>query len=188
MQIKTFFFAAVLLFSAASVKAQTNIPADYIKGTITLADGSVIPGYIKDNLKKTASVTYVDYTGANKKTYEASQINGINIEATEYISIKGDFFKRLSAGKLNFLQKASNSAGKVSYNGSQPVFNSGTEGKVGDYFVYADKELKLINKKSVESFINTNLTGCIAAIEKAKSINGDIAKLQEAVDIYNKTN
>lgn len=186
MQIKPFFFATALLFSAA-LNAQTNIPVDYIKGAITLADGSVVPGYIKNNLKKSGTITYIDNTGANKKTYEAIQINGIKIEAAEYISIKGDFFKRLSAGKLNFLQKASNSSGKVSYNGTQPVFNSGTEGKVGDYFVYTDKELKLINKKSIESFINTNLTGCAAAIEKAKAINGDIAKLQEAVDIYNKT-
>ena len=186
MQIKTFFLATALIFSAAA-NAQTNIPADYSKGSITLADGSVVTGYIKDNLKKSASVSFIDNSGSNKKSYDASQINGIKIETAEYSCIKGDFFKSLSAGKLNFLQKASNSAGKISMNGSQPVYYSGTEGKVGDYFVYADNNLTLINKKSVEAFINTNLTGCTAAVEKAKTINGDIAKLQEAVDIFNKS-
>lgn len=187
MQIKTILTTAAFMFAAVAVKAQTNIPADYTKGSITLANGSDVSGYIKDNLKKSASVNFISSNGTDKKTYDASQINGVKIEAAEYICVKGDFFKTLSAGKLNFLQKASNSAGRVSMNGSQPIYLSGTEGKVGDYFVYADNNLKIINKKTVETFINTDLTGCTAAIEKAKAINGDIAKLQEAVDIFNKS-
>jgi len=185
MQIKNILTAAALLIATAAVNAQTNIPADYAKGSVTLADGSVVDGYIKDNLKKSASVNFISNSGADRKTYDAGQINGVKIDATAYVCIKGDFFKTLSAGKLNFVQKASNAAGKVFMNGSQPVSYSGTEGKIGDYFVYADNSLKLINKKTVDTFIDTDLTGCIAAIEKAKSINGDIAKLQEAVDIFN---
>ena len=186
MKIKQLFYAAVLAISFTSVKAQTEVPAGFTKGIITLADGSVVPGFVKDNIKKSASVVYVDNNGANKKNYSGSQINGVTIDAATYICISGDFFKTLSVGKMNFLQKASNSSGSVSYNGTEPVFNNGTEGKIGDYFAYADNKLKLLNKKSLESFINTDLAICAPAVAKAKAINGDIAKLQEAVDIFNK--
>ena len=185
MKIKQLFFAAVLLFSFTAVKAQTEVPAGFSKGTITLADGKIVSGYVKDNIKKSASVVYVDNAGA-KKTYSGSQVNGVTIDAASYICISGDFFKTLSAGKMNFLQKASNASGSVSYNGTEAIFNNGTDGKIGDYFVYVDNKLKLLNKKSLESFINTDLAVCAPAVEKAKAINGDIAKLQEAVDIYNK--
>jgi hypothetical protein len=186
MKTKQLFFVSLLIISFSVAKAQTPAPAGFAKGSITLADGSVIDGYVKDNIKKMASVVYVDNSGANKKTYAASQINAATVEATGYICISGDFFKTLSAGKMNFLQKASNASGNVSYNGSEAIFNNGTEGKIGDYFVYADNKLKLLNKKTLESFINTDLAVCAPAVEKAKAINGDIAKLQEAVEIYNK--
>ena len=186
MKIKQFFYAVAFLFSFTAVKAQTGVAAGFTKGTITLADGSTVAGYVKDNIKKSASVVYVDNTGANKKTYSGSQVNAVTIDATNYICISGDFFKTLSVGKMNFLQKASNASGSISYNGTEAIFNNGTEGKIGDYFAYADNKLKLLNKKSLDSFINTDLAVCAPAVEKAKAINGDIAKLQEAVEIYNK--
>lgn len=186
MKTKQLFFTSLLIISFSVAEAQTPAPSGFTKGSVTLADGSVINGYVKDNIKKSASVVYVDNSGANKKTYSASQINAATVEATGYICISGDFFKTLSAGKMNFLQKASNASGNVSYNGSEAIFNNGTEGKTGDYFVYADNKLKLLNKKTLESFINTDLAVCAPAVEKAKAINGDIAKLQEAVEIYNK--
>ncbi|MEI9956784.1 MAG: hypothetical protein WDM90_10895 [Ferruginibacter sp.] len=185
MKIKAILFTLALSLSLIIVHAQTVAPEGYTKATITLADGTAKTGFIKDNIKKSAAVTFVDETGKNKKVYEGSDINALTIDAASFICINGDFFKTISAGKLTFVQKASNASGKASYNGTEAVFNSGTEGKIGDYFVYADKKLKLLNKKTVESFINNDLTGCTAAIEKAKSINGDMAKLQEAVDIYN---
>lgn len=188
MQIKTILLSTLITFTAASVKAQTEIPAGYTKGSVTLANGTVVTGFVKDNIKKSTSVGFLDNAGTGKKTYEGSNINGVTIDDVNYVCINGDFFKSLSAGKLNFLQKASNASGKVSYNGTVAIINNGTEGKIGDYFIYAANNLKLINKKTVESFINTDLTGCMAAIEKAKTINGDIARLKEAVEIYNKTN
>lgn len=183
MKLTTIFYSAVLAFSVTGIQAQTEVPAGFTKGSITLANGSIISGFVKDNIKKSATVVFLDNTG--KKTYEGSQINGLTIEAGNFICINGDFFKTISTGKLCFLQKASDASGKASYNGTEPIFNNGTEGKIGDYFAYAEKKLKLLNKKTVEAFINTDLAGCTAAIEKAKNINGDMAKLQEAVDIYN---
>jgi hypothetical protein len=173
-----------LAFSIAAVNAQ-SIPEGYIKATITLANGIAQTGFIKDNIKRSASVTFVDESGNNKKVYEGSGINEVKTGAATFICINGDFFKTICTGKLCFVQKSSNAASKASYNGTEAVFNNGTEGKIGDYFIYADKKLKLLNKRSVASFINTDLAACAAAVEKAKTINGDIAKLQEAVDIYN---
>lgn len=188
MKITPFFLAMALFVLTATVNAQNSTPEGYTKASITLADGTVQSGYIKDNIKKSASVTFIDESGNNKKVYEGADINGVKKDAENFICINGDFFKTISTGKLNFLQKSSNASGKVSYNGAEPFFSSGTEGKIGDYFIYADKKLKLLNKKTIESFINTDLLGCAEAIEKAKAANGDIAKMQEAVEIYNHSN
>jgi hypothetical protein len=173
-----------MAFSIAAVKAQ-SIPEGYTKATVTLANGTEQTGYIKDNIKKSASITFIDESGNNKKVYEGSEINGVKTDAASFTCINGDFFKTICTGKLCFVQKSSNAAGKASYNGTEAVFNNGTEGNIGDYFIYADKKLKLLNKKTVAAFISNDLANCTAAIEKAKTINGDIAKLQEAVEIYN---
>ncbi len=184
MKLASIFYAAALVLLCTSATAQSETPPGFSAGSITLADGTTVTGFIKDNIKRSAAVVFTDNTGS-KKTYEGSQLNGVKIDGAYFICINGDFFKTLCTGKLCFLQKASNASGNASYNGTEPVFNSGTEGKIGDYFAYADKKLKLLNKKTVESFINTDLAVCTAAVEKARSINGDIAKLQEAVNIYN---
>jgi hypothetical protein len=184
MTLKTTLFSFLLAITVITTKAQSEIPAGFAKGSIILPDNTVLNGYIKDNIRKSATVLFVDNTG-NKKTYEGTAINGVTIDTENFVCIGGDFFKTLSAGKLNFLQKSSNAAGKASYNGSEAVFNSGTEGKPGDYFSYTNNNLKLLNKKTIESFISNELNGCVAAIEKAKAANGDIARLKEAVDIYN---
>jgi len=185
MKIKAILSTLALSLSLITTHAQTAVPEGYTKATITLADGSSKTGFIKDNIKKSAAVTFVDETGSNKKVYEGNGINAITIGDASYICVSGDFFKTICIGKLDFVQKASNASGKASYNGTEAVFNSGTEGKIGDYFIYADKKLKLISKRTVESFIATDLVACTEAVEKAKTINGDIAKLQQAVEIYN---
>jgi len=185
MKITKTFFALACCISVATVNAQSSTPEGYTKATITLANGTAQSGYIKDNIKKSASVTFIDASGGNKKVYEGSDINAVTIDAANFICIQGDFFKTICAGKLNFVMKSSNASGKASYNGTEAVFNNGTEGKIGDYFIYADNKLKLLNKKTVASFINTDLTGCAAAIEKAKTVNGDMAKMQAAIETYN---
>lgn len=183
MKVKLLMMATLLATVFSPVLAQ-DMPAGFVKGSVTTGDGSVSEGYIKDNIKKSASVVFIDAKGA-KKTYNGSQLNAVKVDGTPYICIGGDFFKPLSTGKMNFLQKASNASGSLTYNGTEAVVNNGTEGKIGDYFVYAGNKLKLLNKKTLEAFINTDLAVCAPAVEKAKSVNGDIARLQEAVDIFN---
>lgn len=184
MKIKHFFYAALLTFSFTPALAQ-DVPSGFVKGSITAGDGSVTEGYIKDNIKKSASVVFTDGRG-QKKTYTGNQLNAVNVNGAGYICISGDFFRSLSAGKMNFLQKASNASGNLTYNGTEAIISSGTEGKIGDYFIYTGNKLKLVTKKNLDAFISSDLAACTPAAEKAKTINGDIAKLQEAVDIYNR--
>jgi hypothetical protein len=184
MTLKTAFYSLLFVITATTTNAQSEMPAGFAKGSIILPNNTVLTGYIKDNIRKSAAVVFVDKEG-NKKTYEGNAINGLTIDAENFICIGGDFFKTICVGKLNFLQKASNAGGKTAYNGSEAILASGTEGKPGDYFSYASNNLKLLNKKTIESFISNELNGCVAAVEKAKAVNGDIARLKEAVDIYN---
>jgi hypothetical protein len=186
MKIRQQLLAIALLFSAAAASAQTTaIPEGYAKAEISLADGKVISGYIKESIKKSASVVFIDEAGQNKKTYDGASINSLKTGTDTYLCISGDFFKTLSIGKLALLQKSSNSAGKVSYNGSDAIVSNGTAGKIGDYLIYTDNKLKVLNKKTTEAFISNDLAGCSAAIEKASTANGNMLIIKEAVDIYN---
>lgn len=178
--------AAVAIILLVSVQAQA--PQGFEMGTLTMADGSALSGYIKDNLKKDASVIFTSNDGDSKKKYNGSTLNVVTINGVEYRCIMGDFFKVICAGKICFLQKSSNASGKVTYNGSEAIFASGTEGKIGAYFTYTNNQLFHITTKTVDAFINGQLSTCAAAMEKAKSINGDIALLSESVTIYNNEN
>jgi hypothetical protein len=182
---KTIILTATLLFFLLNIQAQ--IPAGFVKGTVTLADASTVNGYIKDNIKKGA-VVFVDENGANKKSYCSNEINAVTIDGTNYVAVKNDFFKTICTGKICFLQKASNISGKTIYNGSEAIILPGTEGKIGDYFSYTNNELTLINQKTTEAFISNQLGSCTQAAEKAKLANGDIAALADAVAIYNSYN
>jgi hypothetical protein len=175
----------ILIFATAVSVAQTNIPNGFSKASIVLYNGSNLAGYVKENIKKSASIVFFNEANNKKTTYDGSEINTIKINDDNFVCISGDFFKIISSGKINFVQKQSNAADKASYNGSEAVFNSGTEGKIGDYFIYTNNKLKLINKKSISSLIETDLAGNTAAIEKARAIDGDFLKLKEAINIYN---
>jgi hypothetical protein len=184
---KTIILTAIsALFTVLNMQAQA--PAGFVKGNVTLADGSTISGYVKDNIKKNASVTFLDNNGSNKQQYDGIQVNAAVVDGTNYSCMKGDFFKTICTGKICFLQKASNASGKTIYNGAEAIILPGTEGKIGDYFSYTNNELTLITKKTVDAFISTQLNSNAKAAEKAKAVNGDIAALAEAIAIYNSDN
>ncbi len=171
-----------MAFLANNSSAQA--PAGFVKGTVTLSNGTVTTGYIKESIKKNAAISFADADGS-KTAYSGSQINAATVDTVNYMCIKGDFFKTICTGKICFLQKASNAAGKASYNGTEAVFTSGTEGKIGDYFVYSNNQLTHLTKKTVNKFIAEQLVSNNAAVEKAKTVNGDMALLADAVNIYN---
>jgi hypothetical protein len=169
-------------------QAQTETPRGFKKGTLTLVDNSTISGNIKSNIRSNASVVFLSEEGGKKKNYDGAELISAEIDGTTFICIKGDFFKVISNGGLSFLQKASDASNKVTYNGSEAVFSSGTEGKPDDYFIYDSrkKELKKVSKKNFDEVTAAAFAGNTAAIDKAKAVNGDIAQLKDAVDIYNR--
>jgi hypothetical protein len=170
--------------------AQSEIPKGYKKGTVMLADSILIQGYIKENIRSGASVLFLAAPGKKKKNYTGGELISTEIDGTTFLCIKGDFFKVICNGDLSFLQKSSDASGKPSHNGTEVVFISGTEGSPNDYFIYDNrsKELRFVSKKSFSDVIAAAFAGHTAAMEKAKAMNGDIAQLKDAVEIYNKRN
>ena len=177
----------VLSFYLTVTQAQTEAPKGFKKGSLTLADNSTLSGNIKNNIRSSAAVIFISEEGGKKKNYDGSELISAEIEGIKFICIKGDFFRVISAGGLSFLQKVSDASNKPTYNGSEAVFASGTDGKPDDYFIYdnRNKELKKISKKNFDEVTAAAFAGNAAAIDKAKAINGDIAQLKDAVDIYN---
>jgi hypothetical protein len=190
MKIVNLLTLSIVSLVLTQANAQSEAPKGFKKGTIVLADGSNLPGYVKDNIRSNASVVFLAETGGKKKNYNGSDLNTAQIEGTKFICIKGDFFKVLSEGELSFLQKASDASGKPTYNGNEATFSSGTEGKLNDYFIYttSSKQLKLVSKKNVDEVIAASFAGYTAAIDKAKTVNGDLSQLKDAVEIYNNRN
>ena len=183
---------AVLFFSVILLKAnaQSDIPNGFRKGTIVTADGNLQAGFVKDNMRNSASIAFIPSPDQKKKNYSGADLKSLEIDGSKYICIKGDFFKVLCEGELNFLQKCSDASQKPSYNGTEVIFTNGTEGKLNDYFIYnaADKQLKLISKKNVDEVIASSFAGCSEAIDKARNANGDIYQLKDAVIVYNNRN
>ncbi|MEO6453867.1 MAG: hypothetical protein ABIN97_07350 [Ginsengibacter sp.] len=171
-------------------QAQTNVPKGFKKGTIILANNNSLSGNIKDNIRNNASVTFISDAGVKKINYNGSDLISADIEGIKYLCIRGDFFRIISDGGLSFLQKSSDASGKPTYNGNEAVFSNGTEGKPGDYFIYniSSKQLKLVSKKNINEVTATAFAGNVAAIDKAKALNGEVAQLKDAVEIYNHGN
>ena len=184
MKFQFILFATLFCLFFVTANAQNAAPTGFLKAIVTLNKGSVLQGYAKDNIKKSSSLIFVDSTGS-KKVYDGNDINLLTIDTIHFICIRGDFFKIICAGKIDFLQKAGNAAANPTYNGTEAIFTNGTEGKPGDYFVYSNKKLQLLNKKNMDSFINTDLAACTEAMQKAKASNGNMSKIGEAVETFN---
>src|SRR5882724_2142443 len=114
-------------------KAQTIDPKGYKKGAIVFADSSSMQGFVKDNIRRSASIIFIRADGQKKMNYHGSELISVEIESTKFICIRGDFFRILSEGELLLLQKSSDASGIPTYNGSEAIFTSGTEGKLLDY-------------------------------------------------------
>jgi hypothetical protein len=186
----TFLVAALLGLFATTSSAQSNIPQGFEKGQVVLANGTSINGWIKDEMNGKAAVTVLPEAGGKKQRYDAYNLSSVTIGAQQFRCISGDFFKVICSGDIDFLQKTSNCAGKMVYNGSEAVYLNGTDGKPGNYFMYTAKTaaLQLVTDKNLATVAQTHFSDCAAAINKAKETGNDVAKLKDAVDIYNSRN
>jgi len=184
MKILKLLSAAALSLLFLKTNAQ-EAPKGFSKGKVTLTDNTVISGFIKDNIRKDASVILL--VNGKEKKYHGADIAAAEIDTTTYNCIKGDFFKVVCNGELTFLQKASDASSKPTTVGNEVYFISGTEGKPGDYFIYENKsqQLKLVSKKTLTTVVTGSFAGYAPAIEKAKAAQTDIAQLKGAVESYN---
>ncbi|MEO6330192.1 MAG: hypothetical protein ABIO55_14765 [Ginsengibacter sp.] len=180
------FLSATFLYSPA----QTETPKGYKKGMLVLADNNTVSGSIKDNIHSHALVSIIPEAGGKKKNYHGSDLISAEIDGVKYLCIGGDFFRIISDGRLGFLQKSSDAQGRVVYNGNEPIFLNGTDGKPGDHYIYnsSSKQLKMVSKKNINEVTALVFAGNSAAIDKAKEVNGDVAQLKDAVEIYNSNN
>lgn len=188
MKIFKLLFAATLSLFFLQVTAQTEGPKGFTKGKVILPDNTVVTGFIKDNIRKNASVVML--TNGKEKKYNGADIAAAVVDETTYNCMKGDFFKVVCNGELTFLQKSSNASSKPTTIGNEVFFISGTEGKPGDYFIYENKsqQLKLVSKKNLNDVVINSFGGYAPAIEKAKAAQTDIAQLKDAVETYNGRN
>ena len=184
---KCVFLATIILIAGTcKLRAQTDIPKGYSSGTVTLADGKIETGYIKESFRGNAAVTIMTADG-RKKNYNGNELVAAAIDSNRFVCIKGDFFRVICEGEICFLQKLSNAAGKAVYNGTEAIFINGTEGKINDYFFYdkGQQQLKLLTKKNVNDLIAGTFNNCPAAIAKAKENITDMVALRQAVELYN---
>lgn len=182
--------AVILCLFTLQAAAQTNIPKGFEKGSITLPDGVILSGYVKDNISRDATVTFIPEKEGKRKSYDGYALNAAGIGENKFICINGDFFKVLCQGELCFLQKSSDVSGKPLYNGNEALFTGGTAGRQGDYFIYKDsnKDLIWVSQKNIDEVAAANFAGSSAAIEKAKEAKDDLARVKSAVEIYNNRN
>ena len=185
MKILKMLTGLVLSLFVLQATAQTEAPKGFSKGKIVLPDNTVINGFIKDNIRKDASVVML--SNGKEKKYNGADIASAEIDAASYVCIKGDFFKVVANGELTFLQKSSNASSKPTQVGNEVFFISGTDGKPGDYFIYENKnqQLKLVSKKNLTAVVANSFGGYGPAIEKAKAAQDDIALLKDAIETYN---
>ena len=185
--MKTKITIAVLALSILSLVATAQeAPKGFTKGNIVLTDGSTVSGFIKEKIRSNASLTLLD-AGNKKKNYDGSALQSASIGEDKFLCIKGDFFKVIEDGSIKFLQKSSDASSKPVYNGNQAVFMNGTAGNPGDYFLYisSSRELKHLSRKTVSTVVAESFGKCEQALAKAKAINDDISKLNEAVQEFN---
>jgi hypothetical protein len=175
------------LFVSSFLFAQNT--DEFVKGTITLADGTVLEGTIKDNTQKKASVQFVDATG-KKKTYDGWALQSVKIGTAEYRCVLGDFYTVLCEGEVSLLQKHSKANSKLTSNGAEPVLINPTEGKAGSYYLYQASagNISLVNKESYETVVRSMLGSYEPAAAKALETRNDIAGLKTAVNLFNSRN
>lgn len=181
-------FLATLVCFALVQNGLAQIPDGFTSGTVTLNTGVVMNGYIKESFKKNATISFLDSAEKNKKILSGQELSKISIGTVNYICYLGDFFKVIVEGEMSFLEKCTDASGKVSYNGSEPILSAGTEGKVGDHFLFEKNQLTLVSKKTMASLVNEKFKASPDALTKAKTVTNNIVDLADAVSIYNKRN
>jgi hypothetical protein len=179
--IQTIFTFIYLSFSVNNVVAQT--PASYVQGNITLSNGTKQEGFIKNNLAQKGTIQFIAVGNTKKTTYDGTELSSVNFDNNTYQCISGDFFKIICTGKICFLQKASKTSSKILYSGSTPIGVAGTNGKLGDYYIYNNNNLQLLTKKNVQSILIETCKDCTNPLPQVNT--NDLLSVGAIVTAYN---
>lgn len=148
----------VLCLVSFWLQAQNTLPNKHFRpGQIFLPDNTIRAGYIRDYIRSNASIVFLDTSTGKKCTFTGAQLLSVNIDTTRFLCIRGDFFRVIATSDLWLLQKSSDASSKPAYNGAEPIFSNGTEGRPDDYFLYepAGHTLQLVNSKTMAHVIPT---------------------------------
>ncbi len=185
MRLQFILYAAILL---SHVQAQMILPKSFKPGELLFLDSTHLKGFIKENIRKDASVIFIAGPQGKRKQYNANNLISVDIDSITFICLHGDFFKIICDGELAFVQKSSDASNIPVYNGPEAIFFNSTEGIKGDYFIYEKKAkvLKLVSKKNMNEIAVSIFKGYAPAITMAEKAYSEITLLKDAIDLYNK--
>lgn len=166
----------------------TRAQSDFRKGSVITSNREQLSGKIRESFKSNGMITFLSPDG-NKKVYSPSEIVSFSVDTVGFLSYANDFYKEIFCGaKICLYQKVTNNRDKVFYNGSEAAgFVKTTEGKVGDYYVFATgkKELELITKNTFEKYFLDLSKGNKVLQEKIKDGTLGYAQIVKVVELYN---
>lgn len=114
---------------------QSNQATGFQNGSIIGINGEKTAGTIKLMFKQRGGIFFRNTSGA-KEQFSPNEIQSFEVNAEQYTTYSGDFYKVIISGKkINLLQKVTDNSGQIFYNGSQAISNISTEGKTGDLYL-----------------------------------------------------
>lgn len=183
-------FLLLAVTGTITASAQTNpAPDGFTSGYLINNGNEKSTGFIKETFKK-GSVTFTT-PGSGKKNYAPADINEFAIGNDVYIAYMNDFYKVTATGnKGSLLQKVTNNAGKLMYNGTEAYASSTTEGKPGDYYlrIKATDKVALVTKQNFEKVFASFCADCTALQTNIQDKQLDYTSIEKAVEQYNKCN
>ncbi|MBC7948745.1 MAG: hypothetical protein H7Y42_12730, partial [Chitinophagaceae bacterium] len=85
MKILNTISLCVLVLVISQANAQPQVPGGFKKGTLVLADKSILSGLVRDNIRKNASVVFYLAAEEKKRNYDGSDLLRAEIDGTNYL-------------------------------------------------------------------------------------------------------
>lgn len=175
-----------------SSQSASNIPNGFSRGSVLTPDSVRHDGYIKDNIKYRSEIILLRNDG-QKITYNAQQLLEARIDSNCYRAISDEWYKVIAQGNpeknkgMNLLRKASAGAGRIAYNGAEPVIIPTVQGSFNDYFLQpvAGHKLTWVSKMGFEKIVQAAFADCPELVVDMKNRKLQLADLSWLVTRYN---
>jgi hypothetical protein len=183
-----FLLLAIAGFLTTSAQT-TAAPEGFTPGSFMNSSNEKSEGFIKESFKK-GSIQFIAANGS-KKSYTAAEINEFSIGTAVYVAYLNDFYKVTTTGnKGSLLQKVTNNAGKMLYNGTEAFAATTTEGKPGDYYIRVkhSNQVELVTKGNFQQVFEASCADCTALLANIKTKQLDYNSIEKAMEQYNNCN